>query len=93
MLESSALFFRTVTYSFIGLSFLVWYSVKLPPTARGFARERIFSTAFDTKPKAQIYEKVSNEALNPLSCKTLVSGCGYWSSVVYSVVYWLKIKK
>ncbi len=29
-----------------------------------------------TKPKAQIYEKLSNEALNPRLCQTAVS-CGF----------------
>jgi hypothetical protein len=33
MLESLTLFVRTVTYSFIGLSFFVRYSAKLPPTS------------------------------------------------------------
>jgi len=54
----------------------------------GFARERIFSTTFDTKPNVQMYEKVSNparpaggEAFNPLSCKTDV-GC---SPVLFQV--------
>jgi len=46
--------------------------LRLPVTVWGFARERIFSTTFDTKPNVQIYEKVSYEALSPLSCKTLV---------------------
>lgn len=85
MLESLTLFVRTVTYSFIGLSFFVRCSAKLPPTVRGFARERIFGTTFDTKPNAQIYEKVSIEALNPLSCKTYVIGSGN-SSVTLSCV-------
>ena len=50
-------------------------------TVSGFARERVFSTTFDTKPNVQIYEKVSYEALNPLSCKTLVKGSFYSSSL------------
>jgi len=35
MLESLTLFVRTVTYSFIGLSFFVRCSAKLPPTDGG----------------------------------------------------------
>jgi hypothetical protein len=53
--------------------------LKLQPTVQGFARERIFSTTFDTKLNVQIYEKVSNEALNPLSCKTLVVGSAFFN--------------
>ena len=60
-------------------------------TFSGFARERIFITTFDTKPNVQIYEKVSNEALNPLSCKTLVVGSAGFSRYGFGrfVVRWL----
>jgi len=55
------------------------------------AQWRIFSTTFDTKPNVQIYEKVSNEALNPLSCKTLVVGSAGFSRYGFGrfVVRWL----
>ena len=44
-------------------------------TVFGFAQWRIFSTTVDAKTKAQTYEKVSYEALNPPLRKTDVTCC------------------
>ena len=52
-------------------------SMAFLPTFQGFARERILALNLNRSTDVQIYGKVSNEALNPLSCKTLVIGCGY----------------
>ena len=51
--------------------------LRLPLTGKGFARERIFSTTFNTKHEcSNLQKKVSTEAGNPLSCKTLVIASG-----------------
>jgi hypothetical protein len=49
--------------------------VPLPLTVCGLAQAGIFTTKLATKPKAQIYEKLSYEALNPRLCQTAVMGC------------------
>jgi hypothetical protein len=47
----------------------------LPPTVCGLAQAGIFTTKLDTKPKVQIYEKLSYEARNPRLRQTAVIGC------------------
>ncbi len=64
--------------------YLCRYSVpkNLRTTVWGFARERILALPLIRSTNVQIYEKVSNEVFNPLSCKTLVISRFFFVKVV-----------
>src|SRR5690606_4301074 len=47
-----------------------WYQSACRKMFCGYTQAGPFTTTFHTKPKVQIYEKLSYEALNPPFCKT-----------------------
>jgi len=84
MLESLTLFVRTVTYSFIGLSFFVRCSAKLPPTVWRLAQWRISEHKTVNTPQKLMRGRMFNEPLHPPLSQTpvLVAQLKYTNKLV-----------
>jgi hypothetical protein len=73
---------KSFTFLFISVVLLLSCRfLRLLVTVCGLAKAGIFTTKLPTKPKVQIYEKLSYEALNPRLRQTAVSG---WHSCQFS---------